>query len=92
VKQSKAKTKAKGERESSRLEQPRPQIITLAMLLTSIDAAADDEAINGIIDGLSSGKRAMLYSALLYTSTALGVEQTKANRLHALQTLRQLLF
>lgn len=55
------------------------------MLLASIDAAADDEAINGIIKALSSGKQAMLYSALLYTSTAMGAEQTKANRLHALQ-------
>ena len=62
------------------------------MLLASIDAAADDEAINGIIKALSSGKQAMLYSALLYTSTAMGAEQTKANRLHALQTLRQFLF
>jgi hypothetical protein len=62
------------------------------MLLASIDAAADDETINRIIDGLSSGKQAMLYSALLYTSGALGAEQPKGNRLHALQTLRQFLF
>jgi hypothetical protein len=61
-----------------------------------IDAAADDEEIDGIVGGLSSGKQAMLYSALHYTESRLhepaSAEQQKGNRLRALRILRELLF
>ena len=60
-----------------------------------IDAAAEDEEVSRIIDGLSSGKQAMLYSALHYTKSrfpeAGSAEQQKGNRLRALHILRELL-
>jgi len=68
---------------------------TLADLLAVIDAATDDEEIDGIVGGLSSGKQAMLYSALHYTESRLhepaSAEQRKGNRLRALRILRELL-
>jgi hypothetical protein len=48
-----------------------------------INSATDDEEIEGIIGGLSFGKRAMLYSALHYTESQLpepgSSEQRKGN-------------
>ena len=88
--------KLKGKRQKESGERAHsPHKTTLAGLLAVIDAAADDKEISGIIDGLSLGKRAMLYSALQYTEPHLpepgSAEQPKANRLCALHILRHFL-
>jgi hypothetical protein len=89
------RVKLKGKRQKRNGERAHsPPKTTLADLLAVIDAAADDKEISGIIDGLSLGKRAMLYSALQYTEPHLpapGAEQPKGNRLRALYILRELL-
>jgi hypothetical protein len=60
-----------------------------------IDAAADDKEINRILGELSSGKQAILYSALHYTEPSLhspgSAEQQPRNRSYALQMLREFL-
>ena len=84
----------KPKRKKQKGSAPSHQKTTLADLLALIDAAADDEEISAIIDGLSPGKRGFLYSALLYTVPSLpapGAEQPTGNRLHALHILRELL-
>jgi 5,10-methylene-tetrahydrofolate dehydrogenase/methenyl tetrahydrofolate cyclohydrolase len=89
------RVKLKGKRQKESGERAHlPPKTTLADLLAAIDTAADDKEISGIIDGLSLGKRAMLYSALQYTEPHLptpGTEQPKGNRLRALYILRELL-
>jgi hypothetical protein len=68
---------------------------TLAELIALIDAAADDKEINRILGELSSGKQAILYSALHYTEPSLhspgSAEQQPRNRSYALQMLREFL-
>jgi hypothetical protein len=86
--------KLKGKRQSGERARS-PHTTTLAKLLAFIDAAADDNEINDIIDSLSPGKQAMLFSALQYTEPQLPApgtgQQTKGNRLRSLHILRELL-
>jgi hypothetical protein len=88
VKQGKM-SKGSGERARS------PHTTTLAELLALIDAAADDKQINDILSHLSSGTRAILYSALRYTEASLpapsSAEKQPRNRSYALQFLREFL-
>lgn len=83
--------KLKGKRQGGRGERAQT---TLVELLAVIDAAADNKEIGGIIDGLSPGKRAILYSALQYTAPSLpapGSAEQPKGRLYALDILRQIL-
>ena len=90
MKHPRGKLKGKSQRGSGERAQT-----TLVQLLALIDAAADGTEINSIIDGLSPGKRAILYSALQYTAPSLpapgSAEQPKGNRSYALHILRDFL-
>jgi hypothetical protein len=68
-----------------------PHKRTLAELLVFIDAAANEKEVNRIIDGLSPGTRAILYSALQYTQPPRDSAEQPRNRSYALHIFREFL-
>jgi hypothetical protein len=68
-----------------------PAKLTLAELLVVIDAAAGEKEVDIILDRLSPGTRAILYSALLYTRPEPDSAEQPSNRSHALHILREFL-
>jgi hypothetical protein len=90
VKRSRGDPKGKRQRGSSEPAQT-PRKTTLAELLDCVDAAADEKDVSRIIDGLSPGTRAILYSALQYTQPPQDSADQPSNRSYALHILREFL-